>query len=97
MKKSLDFRLNFERIANTAAVASQSASMGSSNSTPGVIGEVRRRAGHVKNKYHIFPQEILVHSFLLDADYDTCQMPWICPRKNVTRFVLQLFIINPNT
>jgi len=27
-------------------------------------------------------EEILVHSFELDPDADTCQMPWICPRKN---------------
>jgi len=27
-------------------------------------------------------EEILIHSFLLDADYDTCQLPLIFPRKN---------------
>jgi len=27
-------------------------------------------------------EEILIHSFELDPDADTCQMPWICPRKN---------------
>jgi hypothetical protein len=27
-------------------------------------------------------EEILIHSFLLDADFDTCQVPLICPRKN---------------
>lgn len=26
--------------------------------------------------------ELLVHSFQLDADFDTCQLPWICPRRN---------------
>jgi len=27
-------------------------------------------------------EEILIHSFLLDADFDTCQVPLMCPRKN---------------
>jgi len=27
-------------------------------------------------------EEVLVHSFLLDADFDACQVPLICPRKN---------------
>ena len=32
----------------------------------------------------LYFQEILIHSFLLDADFNTCQLPLICPRKNVS-------------
>ena len=39
----------------------------------------------IRNFEHTFFQEILIHSFLLDADADTCQLPFICPRKTVRR------------
>ena len=28
-------------------------------------------------------KDVLIHSFVLDADYDTCQLPLICPGRNV--------------
>ena len=43
-----------------------------------------RGRGENDNPKNSFLQEILVHSFLLDADFDTCQIPLICPRKNVS-------------
>ena len=53
--------------------------MGNSSSNPPPEGEVRTTIHKT-----LFFQEILVHSFLLDADFDTCQIPRLCPRKNVS-------------
>ena len=53
--------------------------MGNSSSNPPPEGEVRTTIHKT-----LFFQEVLVHSFLLDADFDTCQIPLICPRKNVS-------------
>lgn len=38
--------------------------------------------GNASSHPHTDPQDILIHQFLLDADFDTCQLPWICPRRN---------------
>merc|ERR1712179_20242 len=34
-------------------------------------------SGHVMDT-----QDVLIHQFQLDADYDICQLPWVCPRRN---------------
>ena len=56
--------------------------MGNSSSNPPPEGEVRTIYLCVWITFYF--KEILIHSFLLDADFDTCQVPLICPRKNVS-------------
>ena len=80
--KSWTWSYTLQRVSEDSSLRRRDNRMGNSSSNPPPEGEVRTIYLCVWITFYF--KEILVHSFLLDADFDTCQVPLICPRKNVS-------------